>query len=145
VEQGKNVRFNAPVVAVDGTEATKSVVRIGPFTAIADGKYLTYSPSTQRLNELGRQPASQFMGPAEDVENAQGGLVNAAIDPSRGALLSLLVQTASFRERLDQGGTVGYVIMALLVIGVLMALEPRDDGLSEQQEPLGREPAAQAG
>jgi biopolymer transport protein ExbB len=63
------------------------------------------------------------MAAASDLADATSGMVDAAVDPSRGALLSLLVQTASFRERLDQGGTVGYVIMILLVIGVLMSLE----------------------
>ncbi|MDX2225195.1 MAG: MotA/TolQ/ExbB proton channel family protein [Rhodospirillaceae bacterium] len=123
IEQGKAVRYTAPVVALNGNETQKEVVRIGPFTAIADGKYLNYISGTQRLSELGRQPAANFVDAAGNVQNATSGLVEAAVDPSRGALLSLLVQTPSFRERLDQGGTVGWVIMALLVVGVLMALE----------------------
>jgi biopolymer transport protein ExbB len=48
--------------------------------------------------------------------------VTAAVDPSRGALLGLLIQTPSLQERIDQGGLVGYVIITLLVLGILLAL-----------------------
>ncbi|MDX2142190.1 MAG: MotA/TolQ/ExbB proton channel family protein [Rhodospirillaceae bacterium] len=123
IEQGKVARFTAPVVSVDGQESSQEVVRIGPFTAVSDGQYLNYLGGTQRLAVLARQPAAEAMAAASDLADATSGLVDAAVDPSRGALLSLLVQTASFRERLDQGGTVGWVIMVLLVIGVLMSLE----------------------
>jgi biopolymer transport protein ExbB len=123
IEQGKISRFTAPVVTVDGKESSRSVVRVGPFTAVSEGQYLNFLPATQRLAILGRQPGSGAMDAAGALTGAQSGVVDAAVDPSRGALLSLLVQTASFRERLDQGGTVGWVIMVLLVIGVLMAFE----------------------
>jgi len=46
----------------------------------------------------------------------------AAVDPSRGALLGLLVQTPSLQERIDQGGLVGYVIIVLLILGIILAL-----------------------
>ena len=37
-------------------------------------------------------------------------------------ILSLLVQSPTLKERIDQGGSVGYVILALGVIGTLLAL-----------------------
>ncbi|MCB2106602.1 MAG: MotA/TolQ/ExbB proton channel family protein [Rhodobacteraceae bacterium] len=123
VEQGRIVRYTAPVSTLDGNEVQKEVVRVGPFTAVADGQFLNFLSGTQHLSELGRQPEARFVDTAGDLQNATGGLVEAAIDPSRGALLGLLVQTPSFRERVDQGGTVGYVIICLLVVGVLLALE----------------------
>ncbi|MSO96858.1 MAG: MotA/TolQ/ExbB proton channel family protein [Rhodospirillaceae bacterium] len=123
IEQGKIARFTAPVVSIDGKENNSEVVRIGPFTAVSDGKYLNYLSSTQRLAVLGRQPSAAAVSAGQDLADATSGMVDSAVDPSRGALLSLLVQTASFRERLDQGGTVGWVIMVLLVIGTLMSLE----------------------
>lgn len=123
IEQGKIARFTAPVVSVDGNETEREVIRIGPFSAISDGQYLNFLSSTQRLAVLGRQPSAAAMDAGSNLTDATSGTVDAAVDPSRGALLSLLVQTASFRERLDQGGTVGWVIMVLLVIGTLMSLE----------------------
>ncbi|MBT5241067.1 MAG: MotA/TolQ/ExbB proton channel family protein [Rhodospirillaceae bacterium] len=120
--QGQVVRFQAPVVSVDGKEANATVVRIGPFTAISDGKFVDYLPETQRLTELARQPGAMFVNAGEDTYDATSGVVTAAVDPSRGALLGLLVQTPSLQERIDQGGLVGYVIITLLVLGITLAL-----------------------
>ena len=44
------------------------------------------------------------------------------IDPTRGQLLGLLVQSPSLMERIAQGKTVGYVIIALGIVGVLIAI-----------------------
>ncbi|MEQ8734697.1 MAG: MotA/TolQ/ExbB proton channel family protein [Rhodospirillaceae bacterium] len=122
IAQGQVVRYQAPVVTVDGNEEVDTVVRIGPFTALSDGKFVDYLPETQRLTELARQPGAMFVNAGEDTYNAQSGVVTAAVDPSRGALLGLLVQTPSLQERIDQGGLVGYVIITLLVLGVALAL-----------------------
>jgi biopolymer transport protein ExbB len=45
-----------------------------------------------------------------------------AIDPTRGSLLSLLIQGKTIEERIQDGGAVGYVIIALGSIGILLAL-----------------------
>lgn len=120
--QGQVVRFQAPVVSVDGNEANATVVRIGPFTALSDGKFVDYLSETQRLTELARQPGALFVSAGEDTYEATSGVVAAAVDPSRGALLGLLVQTPSLQERIDQGGLVGYVIITLLILGIALAL-----------------------
>lgn len=120
--QGEVVRYQAPVVSVDGNEQSATVVRIGPFTALSDAKFVDYLSETQRLTELARQPGAMFVAAGGDTYNATSGVVTAAVDPSRGALLGLLVQTPSLQERVDQGGLVGYVIITLLVLGVLLAL-----------------------
>ncbi|MDG2319189.1 MAG: MotA/TolQ/ExbB proton channel family protein [Rhodospirillaceae bacterium] len=121
-QQGGVVRYQAPVVTVDGNERIAEVVRIGPFTALSEGKFVDYLPETQRLTELARQPSAIFVSAGEDTFGAQSGTVTAAVDPSRGALLGLLIQTPSLQERIDQGGLVGYVIITLLVLGILLAL-----------------------
>lgn len=120
--QGQVVRYQAPVVSVDGKEAIATVVRIGPFSALSDGKFVDYLSETGRLTELPRQPGAVFVGAGEDTYEATSGVVTAAVDPSRGALLGLLVQTPSLQERIDQGGLVGYVIITLLVLGIALAL-----------------------
>lgn len=121
-QQGTVVRYQAPVVTVDGNERQAEVVRIGPFTALSDGKFVDYLPETGRLTELARQPGALFVSAGEDLYDAQSGVVTAAVDPSRGALLGLLVQTPSLQERVDQGGLVGYVIITLLVLGILLSV-----------------------
>lgn len=120
--QGQVVRYQAPVVSVDGNESVATVVRIGPFSALSDGKFVDYLSETGRLTELARQPGAVFVSAGEDTYEATSGVVTAAVDPSRGALLGLLVQTPSLQERIDQGGLVGYVIITLLILGIALAL-----------------------
>ena len=54
---------------------------------------------------------------------AGAGLAQFGLDPTRGSLLSLLIQAPSLRERIDQGGLVGYLIIALGILALLLALE----------------------
>ena len=46
-----------------------------------------------------------------------------ALDPTGGSILSLLVQAPDTQERVDQGGPVGYVILAIGLVGLLIAIE----------------------
>jgi len=123
-ESGKVVQFNAPVISVDGVENNRNVTRVGVFNAFADGKYLRYLPETERLVELARQPASQFQEMAFAFENNHGqGYDLIGIDPSRGAILSVLVQTPNFLERIQQGGIIAYVIIGVGITGLLLIME----------------------
>ena len=118
VESGKVVRFNTTVVLPDGEQVTKDVVRVGVFNAISDGKFLRYLPETGKLTELARQPAARYRGAAEDLEGATSGLVAMAVDPSRGSILALLVQSPTYIERVQQGGVIGYITITLGLIGL---------------------------
>jgi len=126
-EQGSIARFEADVVRPDtGATEQRDVIRIGPFTAItADtGQFLRFESDTGRLNILPSQPASRFMGAADQLRGASAGeLTVAALDPSQGAILGLLVQTPGLRERIDQGKTVGYIILVIGSLGVLLAVQ----------------------
>ena len=52
---GEIVKFDAPVINADGTEQTKSVARVGPFTSVADDKYVVWDMENQKLKDLGRE------------------------------------------------------------------------------------------
>jgi biopolymer transport protein ExbB len=119
-ESANVARFTAPVIAAQGGEAEATVSRVGPFIAVSNGRYLQFLPETGKLAELARQPASRHLASVEELEAATAGIVGVSIDPSRGSILSLLIQTPSFRERIRQGGIVGYVIICLGIVGVLL-------------------------
>lgn len=111
---GRISTFRAPVYAPNGQAAEKEVLRLGSFSFIADGRYLVYAPEVDRLIELPRQPASHLLDLALDFPKADpDALAPVAIDPSAGQTLQLLVQVPNLRERIDQGGVVGYLILAL--------------------------------
>jgi biopolymer transport protein ExbB len=98
------------------------VVRIGSFTAVADGNYLGYIPSKKSLSMLERQLSGEFRSVAEDLQSATGdGYQRAVVDPSRGALLTRYVERPSFLERIQHGEVVGYVIVGVGLLGVILA------------------------
>ncbi|HBE93057.1 MAG TPA: flagellar motor protein MotA [Gammaproteobacteria bacterium] len=122
IESGKVVTYNANTINIDGKQEEHPVTRVGVFTAVTGGKFLNYLPETGSLVELGRQPARRFLGMASDLEAADSGMVAMAVDPSRGAIMALLVQAPSFIERIRQGGFVGYVILTLGAFGLLIVI-----------------------
>jgi len=131
-EQGRNVRFDSIVFDTDGKQTTQEVIRIGVMTAmLADGgEFVTYANqarekgvSVESFKELQRQPGARFRGAASSYVSAQPDtLSEVAIDPSRGQLLGLLIQTPDLVERINQGAEVGYIIIAIGVIGALLAI-----------------------
>jgi biopolymer transport protein ExbB len=121
-EQGKVVRYRAMVLTSEGDQAEREVIRAGPFSAFADGRYLLWEPREQQLRELTRQPPSRYLGTVPSFEKASGGFAKLAVDPSRGALLSALIDTPSRTERIQQGGYVGYVIIGLGLFALVLGL-----------------------
>ena len=123
IRSGNVARFNATVTRPDGTQAEEELVRIGVFNLISGDRFFNYLPETQTILELARQPQSRFRSMAENLFSASPNTtVAAAVDPGRGSLLALLIQEPSLGERIDQGGLVGYVIIALGIVGLLIAL-----------------------
>ena len=121
--QGQVKRFTGEVVNLDGSVRETEILRVGPFTALADGQFIRYA-GDNRYADLGRQPPSRFGDAADEVlDGANGELVAAPIDPSRGAILNLFLQMPTLFERVNQGGIVGYVIILLGLFGVGLALE----------------------
>lgn len=122
-QSGKVVRFPATVVTGDGKREERAVTRAGAFNVFSGGKYLSWVPESGQLVEFPRQPASRDLDTVEEFEEqGPGGLAPLAVDPSRGAILSLLVQTPSRSERIEQGGPVGYLTIVLGLIGGLIGL-----------------------
>ncbi|MDX1525497.1 MAG: MotA/TolQ/ExbB proton channel family protein [Pseudidiomarina maritima] len=122
-ETGKVSQFETSVTLANGEKVVKPVVRVGAFNMVADGKYLELVPGTDTVAELVRQPAARYLSSAEQLQQAQQNPVTFGLDPTGGAILGLLVQAPDLQERIDQGGTVGYIILALGAIGLLIALE----------------------
>jgi biopolymer transport protein ExbB len=122
-ESGKVVRFNATVIKPQGDEQMQPVTRAGVFNSVSNGAFLRYLPDSGKLVELSRQPAARFQRMATELESAQSGVVAMALDPSKGAILSLMVQSPDLKERLSQGGAIGYLILVLGAIGVIIVAQ----------------------
>lgn len=122
-ETGKVKKFQTNVLVQGGDLVQKDITRVGTFNIAADGKYLRYDKDTKMVSELPRQPEDRIVATAEALAEAPAGsLVPFALDPSRGSLLANLADVPTWGERArDQGGTVGWIIMSLGVIGVVVA------------------------
>ncbi|WP_020158689.1 MotA/TolQ/ExbB proton channel family protein [Methylobacter marinus] len=121
-ETGKVARFTGPVITLEGEEKMQTVTRIGAFNAVADGKFLRFLPDSHKLVELARQPAPRHQRMARELEQAEDGWRTMAVDPSKGAILALLVQSPDLIERINQSGAIGYLILAIGVAGLLIVL-----------------------
>jgi biopolymer transport protein ExbB len=125
-ESGKVVRFATPVERTTGATEEIEVVRVGVFNAVSDGTFLDWDTSKSRahLIELARQPASRYAGMAENLQGAAPGeIVPMAVDFTRGQILRAVVQTKTPLERVRQdGGPVGYVIIAVGLLGLSLCL-----------------------
>ncbi len=121
-ESGKIVKFTTPVLTVDGLEQPMEVARVGLFNIVGDGKYLIFEDG--RLSELARQPeAGRFTGSTSDLLGASEGVVRFGLDPTLGGVLRTYVARPNLVERVQQGGLVGYLIIALGIVGLLISIE----------------------
>lgn len=116
---GEITEFKAPTIQKDGSTQTQELVRIGAFSVISTDGYFLWDEQLQAFRLLARQPNEAGLIPAYLSGSS---MANLAIDPSRGALLSINSVVPAWSERIQQGGTVGYIIMALGVIGLCLAL-----------------------
>lgn len=119
-QSGRVVTFSAEVVGTDGIVQPREVTRIGVFNAVSAGRYLQFLPDSGELAELSRQPARRYRILAESLDKSAGEYAPMVVDPTRGALLGLLVQAPTLVERIRQGGIIGYTIIALGVLGLII-------------------------
>lgn len=118
---GELKQFKGEVINLSGQKEQVGVLRVGPFAAAtADGRFLSWDVGQQQLTVLPTQPSSADRNDVVAYLNGQS--TEMLIDPSRGQLFLLLDRMPKLMERLHQGGEVGYLIMALGLIGVLVSI-----------------------
>ncbi len=155
-ESGRTVEFATSVVQPDGTRQQKDVVRVGSFNLVSEGEYLHFDNATGTLLVLPSQPASRYTSSAGQLQSATSGFTRFGVDPTGpagGALLEALIDLPDIPERISQGRVVGYIIIALGIVALLVALwrlialRSLDAGIAEQlknpttplaNNPLGR-------
>nr|WP_298140492.1 MotA/TolQ/ExbB proton channel family protein [uncultured Pseudomonas sp.] len=113
-------QLQLPVVAADGSRHDQKVLRVGNFSVYSPDAFLRYDADAGELLAPMRQPSG--LGQVEDYLAGEGALASLPIDPSRGTLLAQLQRQPGVWERVQQGGLVGWVILALGALGLLLAL-----------------------
>ncbi len=121
-ETGKTREFNANVFDTDGTQQQQQVIRVGAYALLANGLYLQHDSDTNKLHQLQKQPPARYHQAAQDFSTGKTSLAEITIDPTHGQLFNLLTLKPTFMQRINQGGMVGYIILALGAIGILIAV-----------------------
>lgn len=122
IESARVARFSTPFTDAAGVLGEGELVRIGAFNLVHENQFIDFEADTGDLQVLPRQPAGRFRDLAEDLYAATEGPVAMAVDPTRGQLLGLLIQTPNLMERVQQGSYVGYTIIAMGLAGLIIAL-----------------------
>ncbi len=122
-QSGEISQFTAEVTNLDGSKSTETVTRIGTFNLVSENGYLNYNDEVGQIQPLAKQPAGYIADTASNFFGETSGYSAVYLDPSRGAILTLETRKKTLEEFYHQGGTVGYAITVLLIIGLLIALE----------------------
>ncbi len=123
--RGEIVHLQVPVADGKGGSSERGVARVGGFNLISNDPapaYLDWNPGKQRVEEIPRQPAGPYRDEISAFMAADEGLHMLSVDPSGGALVALLAEKPTTRERADQGGLVGYMILGLGAIAFVLAV-----------------------
>lgn len=115
VQTGKVTQYEGLVTQLNGENTPSSIIRTGPFTAVTHEDFLVYDAKDQSVKVARRQPAQAYLNIIKDTD------IISVIDPSRGVVLERLALEPTLLERVQQGGLIGYIILALGMIGLLLA------------------------
>ena len=113
---GRTETLETELVRADGQSEKAQVLRVGAFSIVTADGYATVHPEDSELVELSRQPGGLVPSLKTD------GLQSVWIDPSGGELMRRVAQRPTLMDRVHQGGEVGYIIIAIGVIGALLAI-----------------------
>ena len=120
-QSGKVKEYTSQILSKSGEVMEADILRIGVFNSVANGMYLNLVAEQNVLEYLPKQPDGGIRRSAKRLQNSDAGSYHEVfIDPTRGSLLTKLIDRAGFFERINQGGFVGYIIIILLTIGLVL-------------------------
>lgn len=124
------VTFDSLVTGIGNGQAVP-VTRIGPFIAFTsfnnNQRFARWREDVNTggwsLTDLSTQPPSNLIAAASTLYNADPDeIVMGVVDPSRGGLLDIYKDVPDLKERINQSGMVGLVIIGLLAISASFGL-----------------------
>jgi biopolymer transport protein ExbB len=121
-QSGKVKSYNTDILSKSGELVNRDVLRIGVFNSVSNGNYLNLVSEQNLLEFLAKQPDGSIKRSAKRLQNKDVSYREVYIDPTRGSLLSKLIDRAGWLQRVNQGGFVGYVILIILTLGLTMGV-----------------------
>ena len=122
-QSGKVKEYTTEILSKSGEVVEADILRMGVFNSVANGMYLNLVAEQNVLEYLPKQPDGGIRRSANRLQNSDSGTYHEVyIDPTRGSLLTKLIDRAGFFERINQGGFVGYIIILLFTIGIALGV-----------------------
>ena len=115
-------RYQGQYTDVNGQIRNADLVRVGAFTTFAAAGFLQYLPDSSELLLPATQPGRRYLNTIQGFKQQPGALNTLIIDPTRGALIRQLGASLSLRERIEQAGMIGVIILVLGALGILLSL-----------------------
>ena len=147
------VTFDSMVTGI-GNGQPVPVTRVGPFLAFTNfnnnQRFARWKEAETTgawaLTDLPTQPPGNLVAAASTLFNADPNeIVMGVVDPSRGALLDIYKDVPDLKERINQSGMVGLVIIGLLAISATFGLFRMFALLSTQAAVNGQKRKSKAG
>ena len=136
-QSGKVKSYNADILTKSGELVNQDVLRIGVFNSVSNGNYLNLVTEQNLLEYLPKQPERSIRRSAKKLQNSDD-YREVFIDPTRGSLLTKLIDRDTWLERINAGGFVGYVIIIILILGLAMGVL-RFKFLNEESKSINKE------
>ena len=136
-QSGKVKSYNADILTKSGELVNQDVLRIGVFNSVSNGNYLNLVTEQNLLEYLPKQPERSIRRSAKKLQNSDD-YRELFIDPTRGSLLTKLIDRDTWLERINAGGFVGYVIIIILILGLVMGAL-RFKFLNEESKSINKE------
>ena len=136
-QSGKVKSYNADILTKSGELVNQDVMRIGVFNSVSNGDYLNLVAEQNLLEYLAKQPERSIRRSVKKLQNSDD-YREVFIDPTRGSLLTKLIDRDTWIERINAGGFVGYVIIIILILGLTMGVL-RFKFLDEESKSINKE------
>ena len=136
-QSGKVKSYNADILTKSGELVNQDVMRIGVFNSVSNGDYLNLVAEQNLLEYLAKQPERSIRRSVKKLQNSDD-YREVFIDPTRGSLLTKLIDRDTWLERINAGGFVGYVIIIILILGLTMGVL-RFKFLDEESKSINKE------
>lgn len=121
VASGQIIDVSAPYITGEGELTRVAAIRLGAMGLVAEQGYLNWNGERRVATSYRQQPDD---GPTLSrlKQRLEIGSDTIVIDPSRGVMLAQVANAPTLADRLTAGGVVGKVIVALLIIGIAIAV-----------------------
>ena len=136
-QSGKVKSYNTDILTKSGELVNQDILRIGVFNSVSNGDYLNLVAEQNLLEYLPKQPERSIRRSAKKLQNSDD-YREVFIDPTRGSLLTKLIDRDTWLERINAGGFVGYVIIIILTLGLVMGAM-RFKFLNEESKSINKE------